>query len=313
MAAGCWWWSSGRLVLFLAGWAFAPDDALALRLTGSFAAIASGLEVAEGTVAFDEDAVRVPLTLVRVDPALHGVRIATPADLPPAPSGRAAARGYTLRGYFERLGAVAVLAGGLLASIEPPEPLGLVISGGRVVSPPHRSWGSSGLFCTGPAGASIRRFEPSSVAAAATDSAAEDCLQSGPLLVGPEGVASADRLRRAIGVDYTRDFVEGQHPRSFVALDRRGRVLLGVTGPLSLPRLAEILAAAAGPEVLDVAAALNLTGAETAGLLARTDEVEVEAGDVDGVALPNAVVVLARPGAFAPNPEPDRRLSSPAG
>ena len=277
---------AGRLVLVLLGWAFAADQALAARLTGSFTTLAPGLEIAEGTAAVGD--AEVPLTLVRVDPARYGVRVATSADLAAPPERRAAAGGGTLREYFERLGAAAVLAGGLVASFEPLKPLGLVVSDGRVVSPPHRTWASSGLFCTGPEGASIRPFDPS----ATPTGEGIDCLQSGPLLVGPDGVASGERLRRSVGIDYTRDFVEGRHGRAFVALDRRGRVLLGVTGPLDLPRLAEVLAAAAEPAVLDIAAALNLTGAWTAGLLVRAGEVEVRAGDPDGVALPTAIAVL---------------------
>ena len=167
------------------------------------------------------------------------------------------------------------------------------------------------MFCTGPDGARIRPFDPSAVP---PSDGAVDCLQSGPLLVGPGGVVPGDRLRRSVGVDYTRDFVDGRHRRAFVALDRRGRVLLGVTGPLDLAGLADVLAVAADPGVLDVAAALNLTGAETAGLLVGTgegDEVEVWAGDPEAVRLPNAIAVLP-PGAVA-GPERKAGPVSPAG
>ena len=281
--------AAGHVIAAAAGGASA-----AVRLSGSFTPLAPGLEVAEGILTLDDggdedDAAvgAVEVTLLRVDPAAHEVRIVTPAALPPA----AAADGHTLRGYLDGLGATAAAAGGLLASFRPPAPLGLVVSGGRVVSPPHRRWASSGLFCAGgPGGAAgIRPFGPG----AGPDEAAADCLQSGPLLIGPAGVASADRLRRSIGVDSSRDFVEASHPRTFVALDRRGRVLLGATGPLDLPRLAAFIAFAAEPGVLDLAAALNLTGAETAGLLLRTDGgIEVRAGSPDGLPLPNAIAVL---------------------
>ncbi|HET6518691.1 MAG TPA: phosphodiester glycosidase family protein [Geminicoccaceae bacterium] len=270
----------------------------AVRLSGSFTPLAPGLEVAEAALSFDGGGggdAAVEVTLLRVDPAVREVRIVTPAALPPA-----AGDGHTLRGYLDGLDATAAAAGSLLASFRPPEPLGLVVSAGRVVSPPHRSWASSGLFCAGgPDGAaSIRPVGPD----ARPDGGTTDCLQSGPLLIGPEGVASAERLRRSIGVDYGRDFVEGRHPRTFVALDRRGRLLLGATGPLDLPRLGAFLAVAAEPGVLDLAAALNLTGAETAGLLLRTDGgIEVRAGSPDGLPLPNAIAVL---GPRGPGVEP---------
>jgi len=173
-------------------------------------------------------------------------------------------------------GAQAAISGGYLASFYPPLPIGLVKTAGKVVNHPQRSTISDGLICfnRGSYGISIAPIGTSA-------QSFTDCLQAGPLLVTDQ---------RAV-----TDFEERHYPkgfltptlRAFVAMLPEGFAVLGIVEAARLDGLAQFLARPAKKGGLGALAAINLSGASSAGIAAQSDETFGNAN----VFLPNAIVV----------------------
>ena len=154
---------------------------------------------------------------------------------------------------FESTEAVAVLAGGYIASYSPPTPLGLVKSNGLITSSEHHSWLTDGFFCTDGNEAVIRTAEKNG-----TVSQFSDCVQTGPILIlNGHIIGRPKRAERG----YERLAMSHQE-QTFACIDEMNRVSLGVTDKITFVQLIEFLS---GP-ALHCKDAICFTGLDTSGL-----------------------------------------------
>lgn len=204
------------------------------------------------------------LVIARVDPAMADVRVRYAPTQP-----------RSVREWQVAVGADAVINAGYFT--EENVATGLLISDGVVHGQSYRGFG--GLFA-------VRAGPPQALSLQwlkeqpyAPDRRISQAVESFPMLVRKgrvvDGIADDGRRNR----------------RSFIALDRSGRLLIGVTrfASLTLTELALALAAAPG---LAVDSALNLDGGASSGLWLRTpgDVLSVDSLDV----VPAVVTVHAR-------------------
>ncbi len=232
-----------------------------------------GLEVWSTTVSNEGRPFAV--LLARVDPARHRIRIVADPSLKQP--------GRSLEAFQAQTDARVVLSGGFMKSFYPAIPLGLVRVSGEVVS----QGVSPGDLFTGVLG---RSGETVRITAFDETRAAEydDALQSGPLLALDARTALPERVEDLDAT--TRQLIEGAHPRAFVASGCDGRLVLGVTGEVTLTDLARFLATGADEGGLGCTAALNLSGGKEAGLLIRAGGEEHAFGATD-FRIANAIVV----------------------
>jgi hypothetical protein len=219
---------------------------------------------------------------VVVDPRSYQVRLAVPSE--PAAGGSSLARFFSVDND-----AVAVLNGGFLRTSVPATPAGLLKYEGQILN--RLSYTDpvlGGLLCFihNPQGTDLQLAERADAQLVET---ANDCLQSGPLLVH-QGVAHDDleKIDREI-----KDFSAGFYMRSFVTTNKRNQILLGITSPISLFALRRIMLMSETDGGLDAAFAIGLTGLDTAGFIVRGRESFI-AGNVNTL-LPNAIVVAQAP------------------
>ncbi len=183
----------------------------------------------------------------------------------------------SLARYVSDKKAIAGISGGFLRSYYPPLPTGRVVVSGRQLSPLVRDSLLNGIILIPVTG----QLEIVSAASAAVAGASDSQLQTGPLLVmggvaqvaASPGNASFWRLRRH---------------RAFVAVDRKGRVLLGWTGPTSIPDLATALVNPSLPFLVRTAVALS--GDVNAGIVLATKPSAEHRGDIQ-TPLHNALLV----------------------
>src|SRR5262249_52429700 len=103
-----------------------------------------------------------------------------------------------------------------------------------------------------------------------------DCLQVGPVLIeqGREGddLASLDSAVRFA-------FADGSFQRSFLVVNSRNEVTLGVASPLSLWVLREVLRRPESQGGFDASSAVGLSGSSTAGLVIQGDHAPLKFGN----------------------------------
>jgi len=210
--------------------------------------------------------------------ALHVEHLAQPAGEEPAEIVllRVPAEGFRVRVVMaERpslardvagAGILAVLNGGYFDSAG--KALGLVVSDGvRIAPTARRGWGT---FV-------IRAGRGSVHPAASTPRAVDQGIQAGPRLVVGGRAATLRSPARA--------------RRSFVGIDRSGRIVLGCAqAAITLQALADILARPASSGGADLPDALNLDGGPSTQLLVRGAG-EAPELFVPGVPVPTFVVV----------------------
>ncbi len=223
---------------------------------GIWREIAPGLEVRG--VSAKVGAREELLLMVRVDPAQQPIRLKYDAAAP-----------KTVREWFETTAVVVVINAGYF--LEDRRTAALLVVDGVTHGRTYKGFG--GMFA-------LRGAEPSlwwlRREAYAGDESITQAVQSVPMLV--------DGVEVVPGIPENGE----RNRRSFVALDERGRVLLGVsqTAAWTLTDLATYLASE--PE-LEVRAALNLDGGASSGLWVR--------GALDGMltnsleAVPSVIVV----------------------
>jgi len=114
-----------------------------------------------------------------------------------------------------------------------------------------------------------------------------DCVQAGPLLVLDGKQASV--LEKLDENPLLKKFSSLLAERSFVAKARSGKVILGVTTPVSLYNLREALLASEEEGGFEAVQATALTGRSTAGLIAGSVK-GFSRGNVETL-LPNAIIV----------------------
>ena len=258
-----------------------PAEQLAegLEDQGELVGTLSFREVDPGIELFDDE-IMIGVRSAR----LTVVRISTPdARLSLAASEGPKDPGYSLMGYQKTRGARVVLSGGFLASFYPPLAAGFVKSDGVV-----RNRHADDPFLNGILEIAGGRVAITAFHGVEGTEAWQHVLQSGPLLVIdgrsvlPDSGAISDRTLRNV--------IEQVYARAFVAVDTRGRTLLGWLNGATLPDLVALLTRPAAAGGLECRTALNLSGHRNAGLLVAAGRAHLEVGDTKS-RLPNAIVV----------------------
>ncbi len=178
------------------------------------------------------------LVVLRVDPARQALRVRYAPDSP-----------RLVHEWFNATGAAAVINAGYF--LEDKRTASLLIVNGAVHGQTYKGFG--GMFAVREGAATLQWLRRSAYRA---DAAITQAVQSVPMLVEDGAVVP--------GIPENGE----RNRRSFVAVDARGRVLLGVgqTAAWTLTELATYLAA---EESLEVQAALNLDGGASSGLWVR--------------------------------------------
>lgn len=198
------------------------------------------------------------VVLVRVDPAQHPIRVLYDPVQP-----------RLVREWFDTTQADAVINAGFF--LDDRTTAGLLITGGKVFGNSYKGFG--GMFVMRGATPSIQwlRTQPYQ-----PDASMTHAVQAAPMLV------QNGRVVQGITDNGERN------RRSFVAVDRNGRVLLGVsqTAAWSLTDLATFLARTPKLEIDD---ALNLDGGASSGLWVRSTIDPALTNSFDAV--PSVIVV----------------------
>jgi hypothetical protein len=210
----------------------------------------------------------VEVEFARVEPGSGRIRILTPRSAFAQRGAKVAQlksaipEGLAMRDFADLTGAVAVLAGGYVASFSPVQPLGYVRSDSRVSSRSHRSWLVDAMLCANWRDFELGRFEE---LYRKRDSYA-DCLQIGPLVVldgkrtfggGAELPSGATKLLQA------------RQRQAFVCRDAAGALLIGVSSETALDGFIPFLAKPAAQGGLGCRIAARVTGSTTATLATR--------------------------------------------
>ena len=243
-----------------------------------FVGVTDGIGLFDGSLRIAER--RVRFHVASVDLSRHQAALLVDSQ-PKSP-------GVSIARFLDRSGGSVALSGGFLKSFYPALPLGYVQSAGEPVNRSHTTDLLNGLLLLGP-GADIRStdFVPGKYEALAERW--RDVLQSGPLLV-LDGRSRLSEDLAAPNNDADRRVVTVQAIRAFVAVECNERMLLGLTGDMTLRELAEVLSRSAADGGFACRAALNLSGAESAGLLVDAGGRRAAFGGTD-YRLANAIVV----------------------
>jgi len=210
------------------------------RAQGDWERVAPGVEYAARTTSVGRDS--LTLRVVRVNPALARVRVVAVYQ---ALQQHPGAYGYTLNEIVEATRPHVAINGGFSTSFSVPLPAGLLRIDSRTVKAlSARDSVLTGVLCLRAGHARIVRRE-AYVAAECVHA-----VQAGPLLVDGSATVNVRNLARA------RSAVR----RSVAALDRQGRLLLIITGPVRLDSLAGVLARDEHLGGLAATVALNLDG-----------------------------------------------------
>ncbi len=238
-----------------------------------FQQLAPGLELLQGQVVIVGK--RVAITAVRGSLRTCRVEVAVSQS----------DSGDSILSFQEHSQAAAVLSGGFLTSLYPPIPLGIVKHSQVLV---NRAAGGdllNGLLLVRAGKATIQPFR------GAGDVAGwDEALQSGPMLL----VAGHSALRNVaeIRTRSTRQLIENEYGRAFVAILPDDRFLLAVTGAVSLRALTDLLARPASQGGLACLDALNLSGGGSEGVLVRAGTRQISSGNIQSY-LANAILLKA--------------------
>lgn len=207
----------------------------------------------------------VEVEFARADPGAGEIRILTPRSAFEQRKAKVAQLksaipdGLAMRDFADLTGAVAVLAGGYVASFSPVQPLGYVRSGSRVSSRSHRSWLVDAMLC-----ANWREFELGLFDALYPKRESyADCLQIGPMVVldGKRYFGGGGSLSSA-----ATKLLKANQRQGFVCRDAGGALLIGVSAETALDDFIPFLAKPAAQGGLGCQAAARVTGSTTATL-----------------------------------------------
>jgi len=196
----------------------------------------------------------VIISYLELDPARHRLDLTTTIRQ----------GGSSLREFLSDETATVAFTGGYLKSFSPPRPTGyLRIDGvdlnGLVRDDPI----VNAILCFGREGPGLTSVSLFAAKTFRSEDAGEDCVQAGPLLIA-EGRVGYDLTRRDSG-----NRLSGEFERAFLAINRQGQVLLGVSSAVSLMLLRDVLSAPTTEGGFDAQAAVILSGATTAGMEVR--------------------------------------------
>jgi hypothetical protein len=132
----------------------------------------------------------------------------------------------------------------------------------------------------------------------------DEALQSGPLLLvaGRSALPNVAEIRTRS----TRQLVENEYARAFVAVLPGDRFLLAVTGAVGLRALTEVLARPESQGGLECLDALNLGGGGSEGILVRAGTRQISSGNLQSY-LANAILLKAVPTAASRRAAPQRK------
>jgi hypothetical protein len=196
----------------------------------------------------------VIISYLEIDPARHRLDLTTTIRQ----------GGSSLREFLSDETATVAFTGGYLKSFSPPRPTGyLRIDGvdlnGLVRDDPI----VNAILCFAREGPGLTSVSLFAAKTFRSEDAGEDCVQAGPLLIA-EGRVGYDLTRRDSG-----NRLSGEFERAFLAINRQGQVLLGVSSAVSLMLLRDVLLAPTTEGGFDAQAAVILSGATTAGMEVR--------------------------------------------
>jgi hypothetical protein len=233
-----------------------------------FQQLEPGLDYATGV--FNAATGRVGIAAARVNLRNHRIGLAVPAR---------GENGRTLSEFQRLTGAKLTLSGGFMASFLPPIPLGLVKRNGVLI---NRAAGGdllTGVIAIRSGRPSIRPWNGFKA------DRRDGCLQSGPLLLenGHIALATPSELQPS-----ARTLIERPFARAALVQALSDVIAMLVTEPVALAALVNFVTREFGPG----AAAVNLSGANSAGLVVAVGTARQTAGH-DTLLLANAVVVDA--------------------
>jgi uncharacterized protein YigE (DUF2233 family) len=159
----------------------------------------------------------------------------------------------TITDYAINTDALVVISGGFMSSFRPPSPLGELMISGKRLSPPHKSWLTTGIFCTDGKNYSVGEFENYKIGPR------EDCIQTGPMFIHDQ------QLRYTGNSSYSSDemgLVNSVQEQAFLCVTIDEKLVLGTSSAMRLDTLGRL-----AQSVLHCSNALRLTGYETAGLV----------------------------------------------
>jgi hypothetical protein len=222
----------------------------------------------------------VMVSFVSVDPVKNTISLVAEKEL--------SAGGSSLARFFHDENALAVLNGGFLESRTPATPAGFLQVGKQVINNVKFDDAvMDGVLCFS------RQLKPQSVVVAPLSRLESvrrdfpDCTQAGPLLIF-EGEPFS-QLEALDENPLLGKFSGMPAERSFVALTKSGKVVLGVTTPVSLFTLRKVLLASEDEGGFGAVHATALTGRSTAGLIAG-DAKNFFRGNIETL-LPSAIIV----------------------
>lgn len=119
-----------------------------------------------------------------------------------------------------------------------------------------------------------------------------DCIQTGPFLaLNGKEATDFDALEKSLPDAYP--FARGLFQRSFLALNARNEITIGVSTRISLFALRDLLLRSASDHGFGATIAVGLSGTRTAGFVIEADGKRITAGAVQTL-LPNAGVIKER-------------------
>ncbi len=217
--------------------------------------------------------------LIYVNPTSSIVRVISPRSTAYVKSDQTPSirDGLFLLDLVKRHRPLAILSGGYLSSFSPPRALGLLKVAGKRISGGHRSWLTTGMFCT-----SGDRYKILPATGLEVAELFPDCVQAGPYLV-------RDGVNRYKSLDMVgsgeREVALAQQSQVFLCITRNDNLILGFVDGGNSVGVASFAHADLG--CVD---ALRLSGGITAGLWS----VDVGFLGNNEVQLTDAIAIFAR-------------------
>ena len=236
-----------------------------------------GISVKKFKLKIDKEVVDISLVDADVENLSIGIGIASPSSILHNEDNKGFT-GLSLKEYADIQNFKVVQSGGFLSSWSPPYPLGYVKIRGKEYNRPHKSWLTTGLFCTNGRSFSIEEFKSTQEL-----NIWLSCIQAGPMIIKDQKIV--------LNTEKHTWFVTGdKHRQSFICKKRNGHLLMGIAENVALKSLAEIMRKPENEGGLDCINAATLMSKGVSGILVNTTTHKGVFGNAD-VPLPNAIVI----------------------
>ena len=176
---------------------------------------------------------------------------------------------FSVDAIQHKTGAMVVVNAGSTKNLNSPNPAGLLKIKGTVVSALNPETPHGGTLCIGKSGdISIAPLSQKGMSTTSDGTSCRDAVQRGPFL--------------SAQVSSVPDTWRQHFQRTIVATDKDGRLLIMVTQePASLEAISRYFFGADAK--LGTTNLLNMDGAESSGLILRSDATNLEAGNIHGL------------------------------